>query len=247
LGFLAGLGRPVFYNERYDFDSNGSISAVDFLILKNVLSDPAVNKIYIFKAARLIDQDRNAIVTPAEINTALKAVKAHLLTKPGMPGWDEQYDIDNSGAVMAPDLQIVKNFGTNEYGDIIAIELEGLNPWTLNSVVLGTKTGNLGENSQPMHKIKNIGNTPVAIEVGYGPGIPEGIHPGLQQGLDTFITLAAGVIIPPSEKINLGKVIQPGEAEPLPLIYGAPTGLSGQTREMSLNLEIRVYAAVNQE
>ncbi|MCX5715394.1 MAG: hypothetical protein NTV07_00685 [Candidatus Omnitrophica bacterium] len=132
---------------------------------------------------------------------------------------------------------------TVESPPVVSIEIESAGQWGLQNVKLGEKRNNIGTGGIPIQKIKNTGNVPVLVDIGYSAPSQGGVMPGTQQGTDTFIMMLDSAVIPPISKINFGKVIQPGVAEPLPLTYGAPTGLSGQINGMSLNLEIRAYAA----
>ena len=132
---------------------------------------------------------------------------------------------------------------------VIAIELEGPNPWVLQGVKLGEKRSNMSASGSPAHAVKNTGNVPASIDVGYGPQIQilPCIHPGLEQGPDTFITIAAGMVIPPDRKVpipieTIG--LNPGASVPLNLVYGAPTGLSKGFEGMEATYEVRAFSAV---
>jgi hypothetical protein len=130
---------------------------------------------------------------------------------------------------------------------VISIELNQTD-WKLDGVKLGGMRDNVDESGAVIHKVTNTGNVPVRIDIGYGPQ-PDGlIHPGLEQGLDTFTTAIGGSIIPPNERVSLNGYIYPGKEPPLPLTYGAPTALSEPTEGMSATYEIRAYAyaAINQ-
>jgi hypothetical protein len=126
---------------------------------------------------------------------------------------------------------------------VIAIELEGPNPWVLDGVKLGERCANVNTDGAPMHKIHNTGNVPVVIDIGYGIMVDVYLlpHPGLEQGRDTYITLCGDVAIPPNERIKvLG--IGPNEGAPLSMTYGAPTALSQPVQGMGAGYEIRAYA-----
>ena len=138
-------------------------------------------------------------------------------------------------------VELVVGFTVKE-ADVIAISLEGPNPWVLENIALGelrTNDGYVG----PLHTIKNTGNVPVSVDIGYGPlaDVVPLPHPGYEQGLDTFITVVGESVLPPSERLNLDHVINPDMAESLPLKFGAPTALSEPVPGMGVSYEVRAY------
>ena len=129
----------------------------------------------------------------------------------------------------------------------ISIELEGQNPWVLDSVKLGERRTNLNSFGTPMHKIHNMGNVYVSVSIGYAPiaSIPENPQPGLEQGFNIFITMVRNIVIPPSSgAIPVVKNLAPTAGEPIPLTYGAPTGVMNNTSSMSTAYELKAYKAI---
>jgi len=102
--------------------------------------------------------------------------------------------------------------------------------------------------------VKNVGNTPVAVEMSYGATIQvEGqIRPGLEQGLDTFITLVEvdptvrllPAVLNPAGVLPISLNIGPEEQVPLIMHYGAPTDLSDNAAGSSVIYELRASPAV---
>jgi len=78
--------------------------------------------------------------------------------------------------------------------------------------------------------VKNTGDLPVFVDIGYGPMIEaEGMaRPGLEQGPDTFITKNRdnGIIIPPNGKGVVTGCLEVDDEYPMLLLFGAPTELS---------------------
>ena len=80
---------------------------------------------------------------------------------------------------------------------VISIELNEAS-WSLVGVKLGEKKGNLDASGKPIHQIKNTGNVPAMVDIGYVPMPlyeigPDGEHvavvrPGLEPGLNVFAT-----------------------------------------------------------
>ena len=134
----------------------------------------------------------------------------------------------------------------SEGNRIISIELTPAT-WNLESVKLGDVIGNFDESGNVIHSIKNTGNIPVMVDMGYGPlaDVVPLPHPGYEQGLDTFITVVGESILPPSERLNLDHALNPDTAESLSLKFGAPTALSEQVPGMGVSYELRAYSAVN--
>ena len=133
---------------------------------------------------------------------------------------------------------------------IIAIQLEGPNPWVLENVKLGETRSNYGLEGL-MHRVINRGNVPVEIEIGYGIHAEYGIHPGLEQGKDTFVTKARlgnvrcpAMPIPPNERLYLGS-IRNREEDALCLEYLAPTELSEPFEGMETCYELRAYSIID--
>lgn len=131
---------------------------------------------------------------------------------------------------------------------VISIELNQAS-WNLDGVKLGEKRDNFqNPYGKPIHVIKNAGNVSVFVDIGYGPtlikdGMPPIIHPGLEQGLDTFITVCENGIIPPNARVPVVKLAEPGATVSLGLTYGAPTALSQNGGGMSATYELRAYPA----
>lgn len=124
---------------------------------------------------------------------------------------------------------------------VISIELEGPNPWVLDDVKLGEKRANLNSAGVPMHKIHNTGNVSVMVSIGYGIMADVLPRPGLEQGVDTYITVANTTVIPPQNGVKVA-IVAPGEAAPLPLTFGAPTALSQPAQNMGAGYDVRAYA-----
>lgn len=130
---------------------------------------------------------------------------------------------------------------------VISIELN-MSAWELNKVKLGENRTNYDGSNSPIHKIKNTGTVPIFVGMAYVPvdasaGTPQ---PGLEQGLDTFITIAQSVVIPPVGEVHIIKGLAPAAEEPVNLTYGAPTELSKTISGMEAVYEFRAYpAAIN--
>lgn len=130
---------------------------------------------------------------------------------------------------------------------VISIELKGPNPWVLENVKLGEKRANISPLAVypplVLHHIFNTGNVTVKVAIAYGPQIDQyGIpRPGLEQGLDTFITLIEdGEVLPPNEGRGVF-TIGPTEGAPLNLTYGAPKELSQPVRGMGVAYDLKAY------
>ncbi len=81
-------------------------------------------------------------------------------------------------------------------------------------------------NNGNSHFITNRGTVPVGIDIAYEmEGSAQLLHPGREQGEDSFVTIVAGEILPPEGALSLGDIM-PGENLFLDLTYGAPTALS---------------------
>ncbi len=130
-----------------------------------------------------------------------------------------------------------------EQQPVISIELEGPNPWVLDGVKLGERRSNVTADNVIAHKVHNTGTVTVKVAIAYGSysgmyGIP---RPGLEQGLDTFITLIKdGDVLPPNEGRGVF-TIGPTEGAPLNLTYGAPKELSQPVKGMGVNYELKAY------
>ena len=138
---------------------------------------------------------------------------------------------------------------------IISIELNDT-AWLLQGVTLGERRSNFDDNGLAMHKVKNTGNVPAMVDIGYGPyAIDMRVHPGKEQGLDAFITIITvrnieeqrNIVIPPNRRIILDSSIEPDEEKELPLTYGAPTALSEPVQGMGTTYELRAYPAFLEE
>ena len=132
---------------------------------------------------------------------------------------------------------------------VISIELNE-SIWKIDAIKLGDQKSNLNDAGVPIHAIKNTGTVSVAVDIGYGPMAYGLIHPGREQGLDTFVTtvetgfMLNGAtlfgIIPPNDRIKVAE-ITPGNGFPMRLTYAAPTALSENNQGMSVTYEIRAY------
>lgn len=134
---------------------------------------------------------------------------------------------------------------------VLAIELEGPNPWVLEGVKLGELRDNMadlnhdGTADEPMHSIKNIGNGLVRVAIAYSSYIAtDGVHPGLEQGLDTFITMVRNFVIPPNGEVIVVERLAAGDTMLMKLTYGAPTALSSNVNSMGAGYELKAYKAV---
>ena len=132
-------------------------------------------------------------------------------------------------------------------GDIIAIELEGPEPWVIENIALGGRVSNNGYVG-PLHNIKNIGNVPIAVDMGYGPRhYGEIIAPGMEQGVNTFITIVGPRerVLPPDARLGVVKILDPSEETPLALTYGAPTAIENSQDVLTIghgtSYELRAY------
>ena len=122
---------------------------------------------------------------------------------------------------------------------VISIEI------TPNKIDLGkVKLGEM-KSVTPSPEIRNTGNVPILVNIGYGALIAHGPQPGLEQGLDRFITVISNFIgdhqvLPPDQRLKLGG-IRVGGGLTLLMDYGAPTALSDKTASMSVAYELRAY------
>jgi hypothetical protein len=100
----------------------------------------------------------------------------------------------------------------------------------------------------PLHKVSNTGNVPVGVDIRYV--IPETyaevrIKPGLEQGVDTFVTWVGDkpqtVLNPDGSGVALISEILPNVSIPVMLVYGAPKELSAGDAGMSVSYELRAY------
>lgn len=130
---------------------------------------------------------------------------------------------------------------------IISIEIND-STWNLEGVTLNElRKNNNPDTGSPLHAVKNAGNVPVIVEIGYSLLLPEEItylHPGLTQGIDTYITKIGDVVLPPFGRTRLSGVILPDQSAPVRLILGTPTALSHPTGGFGVRYEIRAYPEV---
>jgi subtilisin family serine protease len=125
--------------------------------------------------------------------------------------------------------------------DIISIELNEL-IWSIDGIRLGEKRSNLNNLGIPVHAVKNCGGVPVKVGIRYVPPADDAlILPGLVQGLNTFITIVKGAILPVLGETVLADTIKPGTSASLDLTFGAPTALSQAASGMTAAYEIRAY------
>lgn len=157
---------------------------------------------------------------------------------------DSQPDPDSSGNTISKKIRV-----TLREGRIISIEIN--NPaWNLEGVKLGERRNNSDEMGNPMHAIRNTGNVPVMVDIGYPkysiilPGHP---YPGLEQGLDTYITMVGGFVLPPFEKMKLVYALSPDQRTQVSLTFGAPKALSAPIDSFNVGYEIRAYPAIYTE
>jgi len=111
---------------------------------------------------------------------------------------------------------------------VMAIEIQGENPWVLGNIKPGGPIKrNLDDAGNVIHSVMNTGDIPTVVKVEYMPHVlNEAIHPGLERGENTFITLLGEVVLPPNLGLKLDHPLNPGDSELLPLGYGSPTILS---------------------
>jgi len=112
---------------------------------------------------------------------------------------------------------------------VLSIEIQGENPWVLGNIKPGGPIKrNLDDAGNVIHKIANIGDVDVGVRVEYMPHVlNEEIHPGLERGENTFITLVGELVLPPNTALKmLGGDFPPGATAEVPLGYGSPTILS---------------------
>lgn len=129
----------------------------------------------------------------------------------------------------------------------ISIELNNAS-WVLDEVVLGSMRSNdLNGDGVGDNVVTNAGNVSIALDIGYGPRIPEGLQRGKEPGPDTYATLVRigeGLIVPilPNDSRVIAKGLEPREQCPLNLTYAAPTEITlADILNMSDNYEIRAY------
>jgi len=88
-------------------------------------------------------------------------------------------------------------------------------------------------------------NVPADIDVGYV--IPEGgwgqIKPGVEPTEDTFVTIVTVNPIPPSERVQVGYGVGPGNSLSFLFAYVAPPTLSQPVYGMKTQYEFRAYKA----
>ena len=94
------------------------------------------------------------------------------------------------------------------------------------------------------HSVKNTGSIAIAVDMGYGPMTNYLLQPGLEQGLDRYITAIGDKVIPPAERVIVTYYLQSDSSMALKLTYGAPTALSSNVEGMSAGYEIRAYKAI---
>lgn len=174
--------------------------------------------------------------------------------------------VDENDKLLPPyeEARLVVEITVIDAEPVISIELNETS-WKLDAVKLGERRNNNGPYRKPIHYIKNTGNVPVLVDIGYGlhiyPSVMGIVRPGLVQGMDTFTTAVGvdtadgkGVIIPPNERVKVAHIAT-GSSEGLPLTYGAPTGLSrgfitnsdddiAANRGMSATYELRAYGNI---
>jgi len=95
--------------------------------------------------------------------------------------------------------------------------------------------------------VRNVGNVPVGVDISYGATIQvEGqVMPGLDQGVDRFITLLAGDrLLEPGKTSMISRGIDPDEKLPLEMKYGAPTDLSDNAGTASALYELRAFLVI---
>jgi hypothetical protein len=151
---------------------------------------------------------------------------------------------NHEGEEVKLDVQISVN-----RAPVISIELTPT-MWVLKGVKLGEKRNGI-------FGIKNTGTVPVLTDIGYGVQTQEypSVKPGLEQGKDTFTTEVIIPVpnipppkqlirvIPPDRRMKL-MAIGVSKAEPLDLIYGAPTALSAGIKDHGAKYDIRAYADI---
>ena len=123
---------------------------------------------------------------------------------------------------------------------IIAIEIEGPNPWVMDNVRLGALIDN-----NMAHGVNNIGNVAVDVYIRYKAMLYNTqIQPGFEQGLDRYITMVGedGVVLSPSSwRVPIAMQLAPELGVGLKLTYGAPTELSEPYEGMSADYDILAY------
>ena len=145
---------------------------------------------------------------------------------------DIPIEITDKGWFIIPGSTI--NFQTKA-APVISIEL-GDTSLNLDNV-------KLGEQRYVASSVKNTGNVPVVVAIGYATATPAyvgAVHPGTAQGTDTFVTMIGGVVIPPSDTVKACS-IKPNTIAPLNMTYGAPTALSLKPTGMSTGYQLKAY------
>ncbi len=133
---------------------------------------------------------------------------------------------------------------------VISIELNE-SDWKLDGVKLGEKRSNLNDLGLPIHMVRNTGNVPVLVDIGYAPGLiylEWAPKPGLEQGPGRFTTETEGGVIPPDGRMKVAK-IAPESARGIRLTFGAPTSVEsvatgGPVTRMGTAYELRAYPAI---
>jgi len=170
----------------------------------------------------------------------------------GCRAWDMEGDAD-SAAAWPMYLNNPQHTGCYVTPPIISIELNE-SWWALNGVKLGELRSNFSGADGPQHKIRNTGNVPVYVDIGYLTcggvrGAPKPGPSGVGRKPYTFFTIEGvnGQTLPYQPDVNgaypkqrIGLISVSGEM-PLPLTYGAPTQVSQGVNGMSASYEIRAY------
>jgi beta propeller repeat protein len=220
------------------------------------LNDIVVGIIYSMPSIRTIDIAEAAIgdiITITGENFGYKKRDSSVIFTDGVTAsvyendWtDSQIRVRVPSNAASGTLKVVTNGGDSNEVYIkvkpqpsISIELNELF-WKLGKMRLGERKSNAGDMGIPMHAITNTGNVPVMIDIGYGPWAHSIIHPGYEQGQDTFVTLTERSVMPPYGRMAIMD-LDPGVTRPLRLTYGAPVKLSEASDGMSAVYEIRAY------
>ena len=114
---------------------------------------------------------------------------------------DRDYPDEESGNRISKKIRI-----TIEEPQVIAISLEGPNPWVLENIALGQLVPNADEPGglPTLHSVINNGNVPITLDIGYPEiqNMSQVIVPGTEQGVNTFITIVGDELLIPGQRLD---------------------------------------------
>ena len=130
---------------------------------------------------------------------------------------------------------------------VISIELTPTT-WALDGIKLGEKRTNMLADGTVMHEVRNTGNVPVMVAIGYGPQIDilPSIVPGIVQGENTFITGIKEnyMVLPPNERCKITDNLPAGDKAKVHLMYGAPTKVTVDARGHQVTYDLVAWPAI---